>query len=1333
MYNLLKDPVSFSRKTLLNRNKTLPVIHALLAIALLFAGLSISQAAIFANGKHWPANAEGYSEVPICIDPDSSVTESVFGAIIHEDNPSLDTVIKEIRRALAYSWEAHSSIRFTGWKKCNPATRDQFVDVYIHPDAPNNSYLGNIREITQHVLKDNRVTNFQPWGDTDLNNHCLKHTFLSGIRYEFDCARQYAIHEFGHLIGFTHEWQHPQTPDTCTGQAEPKVDNNDTDPYNDWRLGYRGHGFLADKDIEFIIFDTAYDYDSIMVYNEGCANAPEHSVRFGGVNLSARDKQAVAAVYPLRDEDIEKLVKTTPDHNFLMNNGAIEGDEISFHIDEDTLDALLFSPSQIPPLENIVQRANRYDLLAYSPLLNTHEFIWNFGYRDFPWQNIYRPPAVHLPRHPVAQNVTDEFRAYVRAYADHLNSNDCDVNFCPPWNQTFSVSHTFPNEGDYTVSLEVSPIGTAPPLGGKTQFAPTIEVVNEVPDLEFLLPKIFMIDDNREFPLEFRIDDPGFEHWDSYRVTVDWGDGSETEQSMVYPLTVPRPNPTNEITWEHGPHTYPFWGSRFPVSLTVEEYPFDGTTTSTQTFTQYVYRVPRPIVLNIADSGFFSDSGGIGISVSVDVVDVDKTGYNVEICWDGTDLANCNPSDYSSRSIPTTPDIEHRQFFSTYLNPPIKNSYTGFIRFEADVPFAPVDTWPNNARGIEFTVFLDTTPPVISYEITGTSVNKNNWFNTDVTVNWTVIDPETSTTLTGCGTQTLNYDTFRYRFQCEATSVGGTTFKEVLVARDTTPPEVTPAGPPNPPPTAWGWNNTDVTVNFSGFDQLSGIDTCNLVGVVDREGVDLAASASCTDIAGNIGQGFVGGINIDKTPPVLVHNGPFEFKQGSRVNLDGTKSFDPLSVIAITGWALDGDDIFDDGDPVLYDGVDASSKTIRFRAIDKAGNHAVTDTVVIIANSDPVLVSVEGEEIGEDEDALVKGSFHDDGTNDDFIVTIDWGDGSTQSYPYGPGSDSFEQSHHYFDDDPNGTPSDSYTILVMLEDNNGGKTQAQTSVVVSNMNPVARIDSVVDALSGLTVSYTDRDGNLVPGELAEVLAGTELAVVASYTDASPRDRHEMPFAPNPVVDWGDGSSDEVLVEDRGANIPGGAYGNTEAARHTYAADIVPGRYTMAVTIMDDDTGSDTPTAAVNVSSVTGAADTLQADIQALMVPGNLEPKAVVHLQKALNKIGDNGAMKKLSRGKLDKAIKKLTAGLKQLEKAETDDPGLDLSREKSRLVLMARSIAEDALARAREVASNSSFDNIRILIAELFRDYGDTRLPIGEYLSALDAYYTSVRLVTYLL
>ncbi len=159
----------------------------------------------------------------------------------------------------------------------------------------------------------------------------------------------------------------------------------------------------------------------------------------------------------------------------------------------------------------------------------------------------------------------------------------------------------------------------------------------------------------------------------------------------------------------------------------------------------------------------------------------------------------------------------------------------------------------------------DTTPPVIGADVVGTLGN-NGWYTSDVTVSWTVTDPDSAITSAPCDSVTITEDTAGVTITCVATSAGGTNSHSVTIKRDATKPSAAAAA--SPAPNGNGWNNTDVTVSFSGTDDTSGIASCDTAVTLSDEGAGQSTSGTCTDNAGNVSDAAMASdINIDKTAP----------------------------------------------------------------------------------------------------------------------------------------------------------------------------------------------------------------------------------------------------------------------------------------------------------------------------------------------------------------------------------------------------------------------------------------------------------------------------------
>ncbi len=176
--------------------------------------------------------------------------------------------------------------------------------------------------------------------------------------------------------------------------------------------------------------------------------------------------------------------------------------------------------------------------------------------------------------------------------------------------------------------------------------------------------------------------------------------------------------------------------------------------------------------------------------------------------------------------------------------------------------------YPNYAvTTVLVSVLADTTPPVVTPEVSGLLGN-DGWYRGDVTVAWSVEDPESAiTSSSGCATSTVTSDTAGTTFTCVATSAGGSTTQSVTVKRDASPPVASATR--SPEAHAAGWNNTEVTVTFSGTDDTSGVASCTAPAVVG-EGGGQSATGTCTDVAGNVSAPVsVTDINVDLSAAVV--------------------------------------------------------------------------------------------------------------------------------------------------------------------------------------------------------------------------------------------------------------------------------------------------------------------------------------------------------------------------------------------------------------------------------------------------------------------------------
>ncbi|MBM4405976.1 MAG: PKD domain-containing protein [Chloroflexi bacterium] len=125
-------------------------------------------------------------------------------------------------------------------------------------------------------------------------------------------------------------------------------------------------------------------------------------------------------------------------------------------------------------------------------------------------------------------------------------------------------------------------------------------------------------------------------------------------------------------------------------------------------------------------------------------------------------------------------------------------------------------------------------------------------------------------------------------------------------------------------------------------------------------------------------------------------------------------------------------------------------------------------------------------------------------------------------------------THQYLDDNPTGTPSDTYNVAITVTDDDGGIGSATAPVVVNNVNPVATASAAPNPQYwGLNVNFT-----------------------GTVTDVGTLDTHTFAW------DFGDATS-----------------GSGASTAHAYAN---PGPYTAKLTVTDDDTGKDEKTLAITI-------------------------------------------------------------------------------------------------------------------------------------------------------
>ncbi len=234
-----------------------------------------------------------------------------------------------------------------------------------------------------------------------------------------------------------------------------------------------------------------------------------------------------------------------------------------------------------------------------------------------------------------------------------------------------------------------------------------------------------------------------------------------------------------------------------------------------------------------------------------------------------------------------------------------------------------------------------------------------------------------------------------------------------------------------------------------------------------------------------------------------------------------------------------------------FNGTDSFTYTVTDNGTtngvaDPKSDTATVSVTVTEVNDAPVVtnLTLSPATISENGSTTATLTFTDVEADQTHTCKFEWGEGAPQFVTVGAGVTTCAATHQYLDDNPTLTPSNTYVVKVTVTDNgttNGTadpKSDSESAnLVVNNVAPV------ITSMSG-------------PSGPAAI--GSTSTVSATFTDVGTQDTHKCTFT------WDDASAPTTV----------NATGGTCSATHTYAA---PGVYTVTVTVVDDDTGSDTET------------------------------------------------------------------------------------------------------------------------------------------------------------
>ena len=240
-------------------------------------------------------------------------------------------------------------------------------------------------------------------------------------------------------------------------------------------------------------------------------------------------------------------------------------------------------------------------------------------------------------------------------------------------------------------------------------------------------------------------------------------------------------------------------------------------------------------------------------------------------------------------------------------------------------------------------ISIDKTAPAIQ-AAPSVPANSAGWHNIDLSVNFTCAD-----TLSGIADCTapvfVSTEAAGQLISGVAIDIAGnSTAAQLVINLDKTAPLIT--GTQVPSANAAGWNNSDVQVNYSCTDSLSGVDSCSPPNVFTVEGEGQQSLGSAIDVAGNEAS-VASTINIDKTPPTITASPSIPANAAGWHNQDLSVNFecaDTLSGIADCNAPIDVD-------------TEAAEQIISGVAIDIAGNSTTAQQLINLDKTAPVVIT----------------------------------------------------------------------------------------------------------------------------------------------------------------------------------------------------------------------------------------------------------------------------------------------------------------------------------------------------------------------------------------
>jgi hypothetical protein len=233
----------------------------------------------------------------------------------------------------------------------------------------------------------------------------------------------------------------------------------------------------------------------------------------------------------------------------------------------------------------------------------------------------------------------------------------------------------------------------------------------------------------------------------------------------------------------------------------------------------------------------------------------------------------------------------------------------GIIEGGTNVPFQETTGLVDDVRLWSGAEYPDKSPPTVAPVVTGT-LGDNGFYRGDVSLGWSVQDPESVVrTTSGCGQASVG-ETGGTTFTCQAGTAGGSASQSVTIKRDATPPAVTCAAPAP----SFTLGESPASVSASVSDETSGPAATSVSTPADTSSAgSKTAAVAASDLAGNsttVNCPYKVKANADvaaaaSTPaclsiPAVTRNQVAPVKGGGRVSLGTSQVDDPAAPMKAT-------------------------------------------------------------------------------------------------------------------------------------------------------------------------------------------------------------------------------------------------------------------------------------------------------------------------------------------------------------------------------------------------------------------------------------------------